>query len=50
MDCAIGRPPCMQPAADSGYLVDEADVTYWGLCPRCQGAGAVHPKADSVTR
>ena len=26
-------------AADAlGYTVDEAEVTYWGECPRCQDA------------
>jgi Fur family ferric uptake transcriptional regulator len=21
---------------DAGYLVDEADITFWGLCPQCR--------------
>lgn len=36
VDCAVGHAPCLQPASDAGYLVDEADVTYWGLCPDCR--------------
>ena len=35
VDCAVGEAPCLQPADDAGYLVDEADVTFWGLCPDC---------------
>jgi len=35
-DCAVGRKPCLIPEQTSGYLVDEADVTYWGICPACQ--------------
>ena len=35
VDCAVGEAPCLEPADDSGYLVDEADVTFWGSCPDC---------------
>jgi Fur family ferric uptake transcriptional regulator len=24
---------------DHGYRIDEAEVTYWGVCPACQNAG-----------
>ncbi|GAA4139262.1 Fur family transcriptional regulator [Actinomadura keratinilytica] len=36
VDCAVGHPPCLDPVDDAGYLVDEADVTFWGLCPQCR--------------
>ncbi|MBA8953186.1 Fur family transcriptional regulator [Actinomadura namibiensis] len=36
VDCVVGHPPCLTPVDDAGYLVDEADVTFWGLCPRCR--------------
>ncbi|RSN70191.1 MULTISPECIES: Fur family transcriptional regulator [Actinomadura] len=36
VDCAVGHPPCLEPVDDSGFLVDEADVTFWGLCPACR--------------
>jgi Fe2+ or Zn2+ uptake regulation protein len=36
VDCAVGHPACLDPADDAGFLVDEADVTFWGLCPRCR--------------
>jgi Fe2+ or Zn2+ uptake regulation protein len=35
VDCAIGDTPCLTPADDSGYEVDEAEVVYWGRCPEC---------------
>ncbi|MEW2353130.1 Fur family transcriptional regulator [Spirillospora sp. NPDC029432] len=38
VDCALGQPPCMHPVDEAGYLVDEADVTFWGLCPKCRPA------------
>ena len=39
VDCATGASPCLTPASDHGFAVDEAEVTYWGLCPRCQQDG-----------
>jgi Fe2+ or Zn2+ uptake regulation protein len=38
VDCAVGHAPCLIPEDASGYLVDEADVTYWGICPACRTA------------
>ncbi|MFE9107335.1 Fur family transcriptional regulator [Actinomadura geliboluensis] len=35
VDCAIGEAPCLTPADDHGFSVDEAEVVYWGLCPGC---------------
>src|SRR6478609_6346808 len=36
VDCTRGEAPCLEPATDAGYLVDEADVTFWGYCPDCR--------------
>ena len=36
VDCTVGHAPCLQPAAAHGFAVDEAEVTFWGLCPACQ--------------
>ncbi len=36
VECARGAAPCIEPAADHGFSIDEAEVTYWGLCPDCQ--------------
>ncbi|AQT82791.1 transcriptional repressor [Mycolicibacterium litorale] len=35
VDCAVGEAPCLTPADDGGFVLDEAEVTYWGLCPDC---------------
>lgn len=35
VDCAKGEKPCLHPDDDSGFILDEAEVTYWGLCPSC---------------
>jgi len=36
IDCAIGEAPCLVAEYDHGYIIDEAEVTYWGICPTCQ--------------
>ena len=38
VDCAIGEAPCLTPLDDDvldGFVLDEAEVIYWGLCPDC---------------
>ena len=37
VDCAVGEAPCLTPADDHGYVIDEAEVVYRGLCPECSG-------------
>jgi Fur family ferric uptake transcriptional regulator len=36
VDCAVGEMPCLVPVDHGNFVVDEAEVTYWGLCPDCQ--------------
>jgi Fur family ferric uptake transcriptional regulator len=36
VDCAVGDTPCLEVADDHGFVIDEAEVTYWGICPDCQ--------------
>ena len=38
VDCAVGSRPCLRPSSTHGFVVDEAEVTYWGLCPDCSTA------------
>jgi len=40
VDCAVGHAPCLTASDDSGFVVDEAEVIYWGLCPSCAIARA----------
>jgi Fur family transcriptional regulator, stress-responsive regulator len=39
VDCAVGEAPCLTASDDRGFSIDEAEVTYWGLCPDCSTAG-----------
>lgn len=36
VDCATGLTPCLAAAQTHGFVIDEAEVTYWGLCPACR--------------
>ncbi|NUT33156.1 MAG: transcriptional repressor [Hamadaea sp.] len=36
VDCTVGSAPCLDPNTAHGFEVDEAEVTFWGLCPACQ--------------
>ncbi|MHC5260124.1 Fur family transcriptional regulator [Streptomyces sp. UC4497] len=38
VDCAVGAAPCLDPIEDSGFTVDEAEVTWWGRCADCSRA------------
>ncbi|WP_460851092.1 Fur family transcriptional regulator [Nocardioides montaniterrae] len=35
VDCAVGHTPCLTADDDHGYVIDEAEVFYWGTCPSC---------------
>ena len=36
VDCAVGSAPCLKAVNDQGYEIDEAEVVYWGRCPKCR--------------
>jgi Fur family transcriptional regulator, stress-responsive regulator len=36
VDCAVGEAGCLEPSDRQGFTIDEAEVTYWGLCPACR--------------
>ncbi len=36
IDCAVGDTPCLIADDDHGFVIDEAEVVYWGFCQTCQ--------------
>jgi Fe2+ or Zn2+ uptake regulation protein len=45
IDCATGSAPCLEASNTNGFIIDEAEVTYWGICPACQRTTSnVHPQ------
>lgn len=48
VDCAVGQTPCLTASDPHGFVIDEAEVTYWGTCPSCSSResttqGETHP-------
>ncbi len=35
VDCAVGSAPCLAASEDAGFVIDEAEVVYWGRCGEC---------------
>jgi len=35
VDCSVGHAPCLTASDDQGFVIDEAEVVYWGTCPAC---------------
>jgi Fur family ferric uptake transcriptional regulator len=50
VDCVVGHAPCLEPADYAGFKVDEADVTFWGICPACQPTPRRGAAADGGPR
>lgn len=36
VDCVVGQAPCLHPQSTLGFAIDEAEVTFWGVCSRCR--------------
>lgn len=36
VDCAVGGRPCLEADDQHGFVIDEAEVIYWGVCPDCR--------------
>ncbi|HEY8526486.1 MAG TPA: Fur family transcriptional regulator [Acidimicrobiales bacterium] len=49
VDCAVGATPCLTPADESGYEIDEAEVMYWGRCATCLAAATSGRLSDGRT-
>jgi Fur family ferric uptake transcriptional regulator len=41
IDCVVGQAPCIVPGEAGGFVVDEAEVTFWGTCPDCLAGAPV---------
>ena len=50
VDCAVGAAPCLTPSDHHGFVIDEAEVTHWGLCPDCSPPAAPGPRNPPLLR
>lgn len=49
VDCAVGASPCLTALENRGYMIEEAEVIYWGLCPECLASNPIpeHSREDA---
>ncbi|MFC4127318.1 Fur family transcriptional regulator [Nocardia rhizosphaerae] len=47
VDCHSGEAPCLAASDDRGFVIDEAEVIYWGLCPAC--SQPEHPLQEGIS-
>ncbi len=52
VDCSVGQTPCLIPSDGCRFLLDEAEVIYWGFCQTCSGGpvtGVAMPSTPEQT-
>ncbi|UQS24635.1 transcriptional repressor [Amycolatopsis thermalba] len=47
VDCTVGHAPCLTASDDHGFVIDQAEVVFWGVCPDCSAAAVPHETASS---
>jgi Fe2+ or Zn2+ uptake regulation protein len=50
VDCAVGDVPCLTASDDHGFVIDQAEVVYWGTCPDCATASFASEPLSEGTR
>ncbi|SDO52885.1 Fur family transcriptional regulator, ferric uptake regulator [Microbacterium sp. ru370.1] len=36
VNCVVGAAPCLHVPEGSGFVIETAEVTFWGVCPDCR--------------
>ncbi len=44
--CVVGAAPCLDPSDAAGFAIDQAEITFWGLCPTCRGRTTAAPSGQ----
>ncbi|POH74254.1 Fur family transcriptional regulator [Arthrobacter glacialis] len=50
VDCAVGEAPCLHASNSHGFVIDEAEVIYWGSCRDCTTKRLVNQQNLTTTR
>lgn len=48
VDCAAGAAPCLDVVDAAGFVIDEAEITYRGLCLACATANTTSPMSNPL--
>jgi len=46
VDCVVAAAPCLTPSERHGFVVDEAEVVFWGYCLTCQSTRAPEHRTE----
>jgi Fur family ferric uptake transcriptional regulator len=46
VDCVVSAAPCLEPVDNAGFVIDEAEVVFWGVCASCRAAGDDNDNED----
>ena len=46
--CAVGQAPCLDLPISKGFVIDEAEITWWGECMRCTTASPLPPEEGEI--
>ena len=49
VDCVLGAAPCLSPSDTAGFVVDEAEITFWGVCAACRADPMTDTTATRTT-
>ncbi|WP_062210263.1 Fur family transcriptional regulator [Demequina oxidasica] len=49
VDCAVGHAPCLTPSTEGGFVIAEAEVTYWGLCGDCRSGSTAQVSTNLIS-
>ncbi len=47
VDCVIGMAPCLTPSEERGFVIDEAEVVFWGFCSKCNSTRETTEESSS---
>ena len=46
VDHVVGAAPCVEPTTSAGFVIDEAEVVFWGYCPACRSSRHTAPRFE----
>ena len=49
VDCVVGHAPCLHPSDAAGYVIDVAEVIFWGRCAECASTPAATADRGGAT-
>jgi Fur family transcriptional regulator, stress-responsive regulator len=47
IDCAVGLAPCLEPSNANGFVIEQAEVTWWGICANCNDNASSNDSTSS---